>query len=79
MEVCTREYEAVGRGEGSPLLRAYASVNPGEFFAVVTEVFFTRGPELREDRVDLYELLAGFYRQDPAKRTRIVRNGLRRE
>ena len=54
-------------------------MNPGEFFAVVTEVFFTRGPELREDRADLYELLAGFYRQDPAKRTRIVRNGLRRE
>ena len=79
VEVFTREYEAVGRGEGSPLLRAYASVNPGEFFAVVTEVFFTRGPELREDRADLYELLAGFYRQDPAKRTRIVRNGLRRE
>jgi len=68
VEVFTWEYEAVGRGEGSHLLRSYASVNPGEFFAVVTEVFFTRGPELMADRPDLYELLAGFYRQDPAGR-----------
>lgn len=66
--VFTREYEAVGRGEGSHLLRSYASVNPGEFFAVVTEVFFTRGSELNIDRPELYELLSGFYRQDPATR-----------
>ena len=68
VEVFTAEYEAVGRGEGSPLLRSYASVNPGEFFAVVTEVFFTRGVELAEDRPDLYALLRSFYRQDPADR-----------
>ena len=68
--VFTAEYEAVGRGEGSHLLRSYASVNPGEFFAVVTEVFFTRGAELAADRPDLYGLLRDFYRQDPAGRVR---------
>ena len=44
--------------------------NPGEFFAVVTEVFFTRGAELAADRPDLYGLLRDFYRQDPAGRVR---------
>nr|MBP9067637.1 zinc-dependent peptidase [Candidatus Microthrix sp.] len=70
VKVFTAEYEAVGRGEGSHLLRSYASVNPGEFFAVVTEVFFTRGAELAADRPDLYGLLRDFYRQDPAGRVR---------
>ena len=32
---------------GSPVLRDYAGVNPGEFFAVATEVFFCRPLELR--------------------------------
>ncbi|MEZ5372411.1 MAG: M90 family metallopeptidase [Microthrixaceae bacterium] len=73
VSVFTAEYEAVGRGEGSHLLRSYASVNAGEFFAVVTEVFFTRGAELAADRPELYELLRGFYRQDPAERSRSPR------
>ena len=68
VDVCTTEYEALRMGEGSVLLRDYAGVNPGEFFAVVTEVFFERGRDLRDDRPALYDVLAAYYRQDPAAR-----------
>ena len=33
---------------------------------MVTELFFTRPVELREEIPDLYEVLAAFFRQDPA-------------
>jgi Mlc titration factor MtfA (ptsG expression regulator) len=48
------------------LLDAYGATNPAEFFAVVTETFFERGPDLRRRHPELYELLMRFYRQDPA-------------
>jgi MtfA peptidase len=68
--VCTAEYEALRDGAAGPLLRAYAGTNPGEFFAVATEVFFVRPVELEAEKPDLYEVLSGFYRQDPAGRVR---------
>jgi MtfA peptidase len=70
IEVCTGEYEALRRGEAGRLLRPYAALNPGEFFAVATEVFFTRPVELAETKPDLYSVMATFYRQDPAARVR---------
>lgn len=73
VEVCTRELEAVRAGEGSPLLRTYAAVSPGEFFAVATEIFFDRPEALEADRPELYDVLRGFYRQDPAARARRAR------
>jgi Mlc titration factor MtfA (ptsG expression regulator) len=66
--VCTEEYHALRSGTGGPLLRPYAGTNPGEFFAVATEVFFVQPVELRAEKPDLYEVLSGFYRQDPAAR-----------
>ena len=68
VEVCTRVYDQVVEGRGGPTLRAYAGVNPGEFFAVATESFFDDPRDLRRDHPDLYEVLSGFYRQDPAAR-----------
>jgi len=68
IEVCTKEYEALRAGHGGRLLRDYAAVNTGEFFAVATEVFFDRPVDLRGQKSDLYGVLAGFYRQDPAAR-----------
>lgn len=62
----TEEFEAISAGHGSRLLRDYAGTNAGEFFAVVTEVFFDRGAELKHDRPEIYRSLADFYRQDPA-------------
>jgi len=68
IRVCRREFRAVRAGTAGPLLRGYAATDPGEFFAVATEVFFSRPVELRADKPELYEVLAGFYRQDPAAR-----------
>jgi Mlc titration factor MtfA (ptsG expression regulator) len=69
IEICTREFQSV-RDDDEHLLRDYAGADPGEFFAVATEVFFTRPTELRDQHAELYEILAGFYRQDPARRVR---------
>jgi Mlc titration factor MtfA (ptsG expression regulator) len=57
IEVCTIEYDQIGRGEGGPLLDPYAAVNPAEFFAVVTEVFFDRPGDLELQKPDLYGVL----------------------
>jgi MtfA peptidase len=70
IEVCTTVYEAVRDGRAGPLLDPYAGVNPGEFFAVATEVFFDQPVELQAVHPDLYEVLGSFYRQDPAARQR---------
>jgi len=64
--VCQAEFDAVRAGGGSALLSDYAATNPGEFFAVATEVFFDRSRALQADRPELYAVLAGFYGQDPA-------------
>lgn len=73
VRVCTEVYERVVIGEGGHTLRSYAGVNPGEFFAVATEVFFDAPRALRAEHAELYGILADFYRQDPA--TRVVSAG----
>lgn len=68
IEVCTAEFEAVRTGAGVPLLRPYAATNPGEFFAVASESFFTRPVELAVAKPELYGVLRSFYGQHPAAR-----------
>jgi len=68
VRVCTEVYDRVVVGEGGHTLRAYAGVNPGEFFAVATEVFFDAPAELRAEHPDLFGVLRDYYRQDPATR-----------
>lgn len=68
--VCTAEYRLLRSGRGGHLLWSYAGVNPGEFFAVATEVFFARPVELEAEKPALYEVLRDFYHQDPAARLR---------
>lgn len=51
-------------------LDAYAGQSPAEFFAVATEQFFEQGKTMRQAHPQLYEVLRGFYRQDPAQRVR---------
>ncbi|HEX4883645.1 MAG TPA: M90 family metallopeptidase [Casimicrobiaceae bacterium] len=46
----------------------YAAESPGEFFAVLSEVFFADPGLLRDEYPRVYALLARFYRQDPAAR-----------
>lgn len=66
-EVCTAEFDALQHSpDPHRLLRDYAGTDPAEFFAVATEVFFTRGAALRDHKPELYEVLADFYGQDPA-------------
>jgi Mlc titration factor MtfA (ptsG expression regulator) len=71
--VCTREYETLrrraGRGQ-STFLDPYGATNPAEFFAVATEYFFDRPVRMQKRRRELYDILSGFYNQDPAARIR---------
>ena len=59
--------EALGR---ETLFDPYASENPGEFFAVMSEAFFETPATLRAEYRELYDQFARFYRQDPAARWR---------
>jgi MtfA peptidase len=60
-----REFED---GTDSGALRDYAGQNEAELFAVAVEVFFERPRSLRKRDPALYELLRGFFGQDPATR-----------
>ncbi len=68
-DVCERSFLALRRrterGQQT-FLDAYGATNEAEFFAVATEHFFDQPRELKRVDPDLYEILAGFYQQDPA-------------
>mgnify|MGYP000879935006 CR=1 FL=1 len=51
------------------LISPYAATLPAEFFAVVTELFFERPRELKQQHPALYDELRQYYRQDPAARS----------
>lgn len=53
---------------GHSLIDPYAVTNPAEFFAVVSETFFTCPQRLMQFDPALYEQLRQFYRQDPLQR-----------
>lgn len=65
-----RAYDQLERemaaGASSPL-DPYGLTNRAEFFAVATESFFERPDALRRAYPDLYQRLAGYYGQDPAR------------
>ena len=55
--------------EGRPSdIDGYGATNPAEFFAVITEMFFERGAQLKAKHPELYAELEAFYHQDPAAR-----------
>ena len=68
VRICTEVYDDLAAGRPRPPMRWYGATNPGEFFAVATEVFFEQSSDLRDTEPDLYGVLARFYRQDPAVR-----------
>jgi Mlc titration factor MtfA (ptsG expression regulator) len=47
-------------------LDPYAAEHPSEFFAVISEAFFTDAAEVRRRYPDVFDQLKLFYRQDPA-------------
>lgn len=50
------------------IIDPYAAESPAEFFAVLSEVFFTMPLVIKQHFPSVYEQLALFYRQDTAKR-----------
>lgn len=64
----TRAYDdfvvRVDRGEPVPF-DAYAATDPGEFFAVASEVFLTAPDRVRDAYPRVYTQLCAFYRQHP--------------
>ena len=68
VRVCTQVYDDLVAGVPRPPMRWYGATNPGEFFAVATEVFFEAPHELAGQESELYDVLRRFYRQDPAVR-----------
>ncbi len=68
VRTCTEVYDDLVAGVPRPPLRSYGATDPGEFFAVATEVFFQQPDELRSLEPALYDVLLRFYRQDPSAR-----------
>jgi Mlc titration factor MtfA (ptsG expression regulator) len=69
LAVLTAEYDAFCEridADEDTLLDPYAAEAPEEFFAVASEAFFVAPQALRVEHPRLYELLRGFFRQDPA-------------
>lgn len=69
IEVLNAEYEAFCErlnADAETLLDPYAAEAPEEFFAVASEAFFVAPREFRAEHARMYELLSGFFLQDPA-------------
>ena len=61
-------WEAGGCAEQDmPLLDPYAAEHPAEFFAVLSEAFFTCPLDVVNAFPELYRLLAAYYLQDPLR------------
>ena len=54
--------------EEDTLLDPYAAEAEEEFFAVASEAFFVAPHDLAREHPRLYELLRGYFKQDPAAR-----------
>jgi Mlc titration factor MtfA (ptsG expression regulator) len=67
-DICTTVFELVDAGRGPDCIIDYALTDPGEFFAVVTEVFFCRPQLLHTQSRRLYDAFARYFNQDPASR-----------
>lgn len=60
-EVMRAEFERLRRHRRPRVLDPYGGESPAEFFGVVSEAFFQRGPDLAQHHPRLYELLRDFY------------------
>ena len=66
MNAAFETFNAIIERGDEPPFDDYAGTDPAEFFAVITELFFTVPAELRTEYPDVYAQLAAFYRQAPA-------------
>lgn len=65
-EIMKAEFERLRRHRRPRVLDPYGGESPAEFFGVVTEAYFQRGPELSAHHPALYGLLRDFYGFDTA-------------
>lgn len=63
-------FRRLRRRGADPLVRSYGATNRTEYFAVLSELLFTRPLELRAHLPRVYARLTEFYGQDPAERAR---------
>lgn len=68
-DLCRRA-DAARTAAEEPVIDAYGSESPAEFFAVCSETFFELPHVLRDEYPRVYGQLSAFYRQDPAARLR---------
>jgi len=70
-EVCSEEYldlcDAV-KHDKPTFFDSYGATDETEFFAVVTEYFFSKPENMKDHHPKLYQVLQDFYRQDPAQK-----------
>lgn len=70
VSVMKREYEALVAAtenkDSDPFLDPYGATHPAEFFAVISETFFTNAGRLKQNHPELYTQLQEFYGLDPA-------------
>ena len=64
VELMEREMERLRRGKS--VIDDYGANDPVEFLAVAVEAFFESALELRRRHREVYEVLAEYFRQDPA-------------
>lgn len=57
-----------GKRRRRRLIDRYGATSPIEFFAEAVEVFFERPVALLDEQPELYEALADYFEQDPARR-----------
>lgn len=58
--------ERIDAGDEDTVLDPYGAEGVEEFFAVAVEAFFVAPQGMRREHPALYELFAGYFRQDPA-------------
>ena len=66
--VMSAEFDALRFGDPygtASILDIYGARNPTEFFAVATEAFFERPRAMKARHPELYDVLSGFFRQNP--------------
>jgi MtfA peptidase len=69
-KVLEQEYEIFCRSlehDDDPVIDPYGAEAPEEFFAVAAEAFFLTPQLLQQSQPELYRLLQGYFRQDPAR------------
>ena len=54
--------------KGKDCVNPYAATSPAEFFAVLSEYFFTAPKVLKQHCSEVYTQLSAYYRQDPLQR-----------